>query len=145
MCVHACPAGIDVRLDATLAERNLAANSFDLALRKANVGSMSGAVKLFDETMQPVCSPFAARAGSASCRWCCAPPPTWLATLLHSLCRSDCRRCCRAVAGQGAAPGRRPLVDGRLTSGQLITPFNAKFASARAYKLIVDWANWSKP
>ena len=57
MCVHACAAGIDVRLDATLAERNLAANSFDLAFRYPNVGSMSGAVKLCDETMQPVCSP----------------------------------------------------------------------------------------
>ena len=117
MCVHACAAGIDVRLDATLAERNLAANSFDLALRKANVGSMSGAVKLFDETMQPVCSPFAARLQPA-------PGQRVVAGAAHPR-RPGSPHCftryaeaiAAAVAGQGVAPGRRPLVDGLLTSG----------------------------
>ena len=50
-----------------------------------------------------------------------------------------------AVAGQGVALGRRPLVDGLLTSGQLVIPFDAKFASARAYQLIVDPASRARP
>ena len=50
-----------------------------------------------------------------------------------------------AVAGQGEALGRRPLVVGLLTSGQLVSPFDAKFASARAYQLIVDPASSARP
>ncbi|MBC7726164.1 MAG: LysR family transcriptional regulator, partial [Microbacteriaceae bacterium] len=50
-----------------------------------------------------------------------------------------------AVAGQGVVLGRRPLVDGLLTSGPLVTPFDAKLASARAYQPIVDPASRARP
>jgi DNA-binding transcriptional LysR family regulator len=50
-----------------------------------------------------------------------------------------------AVAGQGVALGRRPLVDALLASGQLVTPFDANVASARAYQLIIDPASRERP
>ena len=166
-------AGIDVRLDATLENRNLAANGFDLAVRYAKVGSMPGAVKLFDEAMQPVCSPRLVRELSLALR---TPADLARHTLLHLAMDSDvdgmpsewepwltawglsdlrpasrlsftsyAEAIAAAVAGQGVALGRRPLVDGLLTSGQLVIPFDAKFASARAYQLIVDPASRTRP
>lgn len=50
-----------------------------------------------------------------------------------------------ATAGQGVALGRRPLVDALLASGQLVAPFGAGIASARAYRLIVDPAAKARP
>src|SRR5437868_3528708 len=53
--------GIDVRLDATFERRNLSADGFDLAIRYVPTGGAGRA--LFDEAMQPVCSPRLLRRG----------------------------------------------------------------------------------
>lgn len=167
-------AGIDVRLDATLDNRNLAADGFDLAIRYGKVGALRGAVKLFDEALQPVCSPRLVSELALPLR---APADLAHHTLLHLAMEADAsgmptewepwlsawgladlRPAARlsfssyaeaiaaAVAGQGVALGRRPLVDALLASGQLVTPFDdARFASARAYQLIVEPAARLRP
>jgi DNA-binding transcriptional LysR family regulator len=166
-------AGIDVRLDATLDNRNLAAEGFDIAVRYGKLGALRGARKLFEEAMLPVCSPRLVAELALPLR-----EPADLAhhTLLHLAMDgdgsgmpmewepwlsawglADLRPAARlsftsyaeaiaaAVAGQGVALGRRPLVDGLLASGQLVTPFDANTASARAYQLIVDPASRARP
>ncbi|MDY0746152.1 transcriptional regulator GcvA [Paucibacter sp. R3-3] len=165
--------GIDVRMDATLDNRNLAAQGFDLAVRYGKLGAVPGARKLFDEAMQPVCSPRLVSETALALR-----EPADLAhhTLLHLAMDGDAggmpvewepwltawgladlRPAARlsftsyseaiaaALAGQGVALGRRPLVDALLAAGQLVTPFDANVASARAYQLIVDPASRLRP
>lgn len=166
--------GIDVRIDATLENRNLAADGFDLAVRYARLGAAgTGARLLFAEAMQPVCSPrllselglplhepadlahhtllHIALDGDAA-----GMPVEWEAWL-GALGLADLRPAARlsftsyaeavaaAVAGQGVALGRRPLVDGLLASGQLVTPFEGPIASARAYQLVLDPAARQRP
>lgn len=43
-----------------------------------------------------------------------------------------------ALAGQGVALGRRPLLDGLISSGQLVVPFGKATDTARGYVLIVE-------
>jgi len=50
-----------------------------------------------------------------------------------------------AVAGQGVALGRRPLVDALLRQGALVAPFKGSTASARGYALIVEAAAARRP
>jgi DNA-binding transcriptional LysR family regulator len=166
-------AGIDVRLDATLDNRNLAADGFDLAVRYGKVGALVGSRKLFDELMQPVCSPGLLSELALPMR---VPGDLARHTLLHLAMDDDTRdmpgewstwltacgladlrprarlsftsyaeAIAAAVAGQGIALGRRPLVDALLSSGQLVAPFDAPVASARAYQLIVDPASRARP
>lgn len=164
--------GIDVRLEAGLGNRNLASEGFDLAIRYSPVGATQGR-QLFAESMVPVCSPQLVgdlglplrepadlarhtllhlamdgdRAGMPA-EW--EPWLTaWGVADLQPVARlsfsSYAEAIAAAVAGQGVALGRRPLVDGLLASGQLVTPFDAGTASARAYRLIVDPAAASRP
>lgn len=164
--------GIDVRLDAGLSNRNLASEGFDLAIRYSPVGGGQGQ-QLFAESMLPVCSPrlvgelglplrepadlarhtllHLAMDGDSA-----GMPAEW-EPWLNAWGLSDLRPAARlsfssyaeaiaaAVAGQGVALGRRPLVDALLASGQLITPFDAGIASARAYRLLIDPAARSRP
>jgi DNA-binding transcriptional LysR family regulator len=165
--------GIDVRLDATLDNRDLAAEGFDLAIRYAKVASLGAGTKLFEEAMVPVCSPRLVAELALPLR-----EPADLAhhTLLHIAMDSDAgglpmewqawfgawglpelqpaamlsftsyaEAITAAVAGQGVALGRRPLVDALLASGQLVTPFEGETASPRAYQLIVDPASRARP
>ncbi|MDN3919967.1 transcriptional regulator GcvA [Roseateles violae] len=166
--------GIDVRLDATLDNRNLAAEGFDLAVRYGKVGAVPGGLQLFEEEMQPVCSPGLVGELALPLR---EPADLVHHTLLHLAMDSDAgsgmpaewepwlrawgladlrpasrlsftsyaEAIAAAVAGQGVALGRRPLVDALLASGQLVTPFEAHIASARAYQLIVDPAARTRP
>ncbi|MDM4764607.1 transcriptional regulator GcvA [Pelomonas sp. SE-A7] len=164
--------GIDVRMDATLDNRNLAAEGFDLAIRYLPIGR-SGGQRLFEEAMVPVCSPRLTAELEQPLR-----QPSDLArhTLLHLAMDSDvsgipgewepwlqawglvdlrpaaklsftsyAEAIAAAVAGQGVAIGRRPLVDALLANGQLVTPFDAQVASPRAYQLMVDLASRSRP
>ncbi|MEK8030234.1 transcriptional regulator GcvA [Ideonella sp. DXS29W] len=157
--------GIDVRLDATLDNRRLAAEGFDVAIRYAKVHPASG-VALFSESMLPVCSPRLLSELDVPLR-----QPSDLArhTLLHMAMTDDhsglpieweawfsswgladlqpaarlsftsyAEAITAAVAGQGVALGRRPLVDGLLESGQLVAPFEGQLASPRAYQLIIE-------
>ena len=50
-----------------------------------------------------------------------------------------------AVAGQGVALGRRPLVDELLRQGQLVAPLGTNVATPRAYILVVDPAARLRP
>jgi LysR family glycine cleavage system transcriptional activator len=155
-----------------LGSRNLASEGFDLAIRYSPIGAGQGK-QLFAESMLPVCSPrlvgelglplreppdlaqhtllHLAMDGDSA-----GMPAEW-EPWLNAWGLTDLRPAARlsfssyseaiaaAVAGQGVALGRRPLVDGLLASGQLVTPFDAGIASARAYRLIVDPAARSRP
>ncbi len=165
--------GIDVRLDATFDNRNLAADGFDLAIRFAAVGKLSGGVPLFEESLQPVCSP---RLVSESAQPLREPSDLAHHALLHIEMDNDvgfapaewepwlnavgladlqpsarlsftnyAEAIAAALAGQGVAMGRRPLVDALLESGQLIAPFKGSAASARAYFVVVDAASRVRP
>lgn len=165
--------GIDVRLDATLENRTLGAEGFDLAIRYAKVHGVPGGMNLFAESMLPVCSPRLAAELALPLR---RPADLARHTLLHTAMDSDvgglpmewqpwfaawglaelqpaallsftsyAEAIAAAVAGQGVALGRRPLVDALLAGGQLVTPFAGELASPRAYQLIVAPAARARP
>ncbi len=165
--------GIDVRLDATFGNRNLAADGFDIAIRFAKVSKPPGGTPLFEESLQPVCSPRLlgdaerplrvpadlARhpllhieldndVGGIPMEW-----EPWLNAMgladLQPLARLSFTNYAEAIAaamaGHGVAMGRRPLVDGLLASGQLVAPFEGEAASARGYYVITDAASRHRP
>jgi DNA-binding transcriptional LysR family regulator len=162
--------GVDVRLDASFEKRSLAAEGFDLAIRYASVGASEG-VQLFAEAMQPVCSPVLLRGGPPlrqpgdlhrhTLLQIASPgtpgmPLEW-APWLQAVGLPDLEPAARltfsgygeavaaALAGQGVALGRRPLVDALLASGQLVTPFADLTASPRAYFLVVEPSARQRP
>ena len=163
--------GIDVRLDASFEKRALRADGFDLAIRYEPVRAGHGK-PLFREAMQPVCSPQLLRRGGpplatpADLRFHTLLRVTdhtgggmplewdpWLqavglpdlqpaATLSFS---GYGEAIAAALAGQGVAIGRRPLVDALLKSRKLVAPFKDVASSMRAYVLIVDPAGRGRP
>lgn len=50
-----------------------------------------------------------------------------------------------AVAGQGVALGRTPLIDDLLAQEKLVAPFGGSLASPRAYFLVTDSAARTRP
>ncbi|HEX6704734.1 MAG TPA: transcriptional regulator GcvA [Albitalea sp.] len=159
--------GIDVRLDASFERRDLRADGFDLAIR---YGPSDGPGRpLFPEAMQPVCSPRLLRHGPPLER----PEDLRLHTLLQvssasgmplewdpwltAVGLSDLQPAATlsfsgysdaigaAVAGQGVAIGRRPLVDALLRSRKLVAPFASSAVSTRTYFLLIDPAARARP
>lgn len=163
--------GIDVRMDATFSQRDLAAEGFDLAIRYGRVASPLG-IPLFREAMLPVCSPklmqdkrrplgtpsdlrhhtllqVAIPAGSSM-------PLEW-DPWLQAIGISDIRfaatltftnyddAIAAALSGQGIALGRRPIVNSLLKSKRLVAPFKGSVASPRGYFLIVLPESSEKP
>jgi DNA-binding transcriptional LysR family regulator len=166
--------GIDVRLDTSLSLRDLRDDGFDVALRYSAVGESEG-TQLFPEAMQPVCSPALLKrdsgapplrvpadlerhtlldlvttqgSGGMPVEW-----KLWLqavglpdlqpdATLSYSGYGDVIAA---AVAGQGVALGRRPLVDALIRRKQLVTPFKDAMASTRAYHLVIEPEARSRP
>ena len=156
--------GIDVRLDASFERRDLLRDGFDLAVRYAPATTGSGE-RLFSVTLVPVCSPALLDQADAPLR---APADlarhtllqvmpdqpsempleweSWLRTLglpqLQSRSTltfsSHNEAIAAAVAGQGVALGRRPLVDALLAQRQLVVPFGEATDTARAYFLVVE-------
>jgi DNA-binding transcriptional LysR family regulator len=156
--------GIDVRIDASLAKRNLLNDGFDLAIRYASVDSRLG-TPLFHETVQPVCAPALARNRARPLK---TPADLRHHTLLDvevqmgpevllewdlwakamGLGTLDAARkvtltgydaaIAAAVAGQGVALGRRPLIDALLKRRQLVAPFGDALSSRRAYYLVIE-------
>jgi len=155
--------GIDVRLDASFELRDLRNDGFDLAIRYGPVGGTEGA-PMFAEAMLPVCSPQVLRGGpplkhpqdlrhhtllQVSVPSGSGMPLEWqpwlaavglvdlqpAATLSFS---TYSEAIAAALAGQGVAIGRRPLVDGLLRSGQLKAPFKGAAQTQRAYFVVVD-------
>lgn len=163
--------GIDVRLDTSFERRNLRAEGFDLAIRYAQVGSSEGKA-LFAETSQPVCSPRLLRQTGMPLK---TPQDLRLHTLLQFSDNSGkgmplewapwlqavglpdlkpastlsfsgySEAIAAALAGQGVALGRRPLVDDLLRSRKLVTPFKDSTTTTRAYFLLVDPGANSRP
>ena len=161
--------GIDVRLDASFDIRQLAAEGFDVAIRYARPEKVSGQ-PLFGESVLPVCSPsllqhlslarpedLAAHtllqmelsiSGGMPVEW-----EPWLAAMglpgLEAAARLSFSGynevVAAAVAGQGVALGRRPLVDELLRNGQLVAPLGTDVATPRAYILVVDPAARLRP
>jgi len=155
-------AGIDVRLDATFERRDLPREGFDLAIRYGPVVSTVGE-RLFGEAIVPVCSPALAAAGALRrpadlarhtllqvmperpggipVEW-----ESWLQALglrevqpRSTLTFSTYHEAvAAALAGQGVALGRRPLIDRLIARGELVVPFGEATATERAYFLIID-------
>jgi LysR family glycine cleavage system transcriptional activator len=161
--------GIDVRLDASFDIRQLAAEGFDIAIRYARPEKVAGQ-PLFGESVLPVCSPSLLRhlplerpedlaahtllqmelsiSGGMPVEW-----EPWLAAMglpgLDAAARLSFSGynevVAAAVAGQGVALGRRPLVDELLRQGQLVAPLGTNVATPRAYILVVDPAGRLRP
>lgn len=161
--------GIDVRLDATLELRQLAADGFDLAIRYARPDKVAGQT-LFGESVLPVCSPKLLRtlplrrAQDLQSHTLLQLVPSvgtgmpvewepWLQTMgvpgLEPAARlsmtSYPELIAAAVAGQGVALGRRPLVDALLRRRQLVAPLPEGIATPRSYILVVDVAARARP
>jgi DNA-binding transcriptional LysR family regulator len=156
--------GVDVRIDATLEARDLAADGFDLAIRYSAADKAPGP-PMFRERMQPVCAPALLRDPLRPLRSAAdlrhhtllqmaadpgkAMPAEWQSWLqsvgagqvepaaLLSFNHFD-SAVAAAVAGQGVLLGRRPLVDALITRGDLVTPLHDGVDSSRAYFILVE-------
>ncbi|HSQ05942.1 MAG TPA: transcriptional regulator GcvA, partial [Burkholderiales bacterium] len=163
--------GIDVRIDATFERRELIGDGLDVAIRYGRVTAPHG-TPLFRESMLPVCSPRLIRDKS---RPLATPADLRLHTLLQvpvpssssmplewdpwlqAVGLADLRPAATlsfsnydeavtaALAGQGVALGRRPLIDHLLKSRKLIAPFRGTVASPRAYFLMIEPGARAKP
>jgi LysR family transcriptional regulator, glycine cleavage system transcriptional activator len=165
--------GVDVRISASNELVNLERDGVDVAVRyrpvRSDVGD--GGVRLFGETVSPVCSPRLLRPPH--------PPlvrPADLAahTLLrmepdggnqlmdwglwlHAMKLSDLRPAgvlhfssydqliSAAIDGQGIALGRMPLIEAHLKSRKLVAPFSDAVVSPRCYFMLVSAAAAAKP
>jgi DNA-binding transcriptional LysR family regulator len=162
---------LDLRLDVSLVMHDLKADGFDVAIRYGRANGMQGR-PLFRETMLPVCSPQLARDASLALS---TPADLRLHTLLQvtvphtsgvplewdpwlqAVGLSDLRPAATvsftlydqaiaaAIAGQGVALGRLPLVERLLKAGALIAPFEQAVESPREHSLIVNPESQSKP
>jgi len=161
--------GIDVRLDASFEKRNLAAEGFDIAIRYGPAKSLEGQ-PLFAEVSMPVCSPALLRqlalkaprdlerhtllqlnasvTGGVPIEW-----EPWLQSVGLSTLQPAARLTfsgyneviAAALAGQGVALGRRPLIDDLLRMRRLVTPFKGELDLQRAYAVVVEPAARSRP
>lgn len=163
--------GVDVRLDASYALRDLAGEGFDLAVRYQRLDAGDGE-RLFDETIMPLCAPALRRAKDRPLRrpadlqrhtllevegrQAVGAPVEWASWLrANGLPELEPRSwltfssynevVAAAVAGQGVALGRRPLLDHLLRSRQLVAPFGDARATARAYFVVTDPAARARP
>jgi DNA-binding transcriptional LysR family regulator len=162
--------GIDVRIDAGLQARDLEREGFDIAIRYQALGDARDAA-LFGESLLPVCSPALRRHGPPL--RCAAdlaqhtlieldPRPgegmpsewqTWLQAagqpelepVSVASFNSYGEAIAAALAGQGVALGRRPLVDALLRSRRLLAPFGGERSSERGYVLLLASAARQRP
>lgn len=155
--------GIDVRLDASFERRDLRREGFDLAVRYAPAATAAGE-RLFGEAVVPVCCPALAaadpplarpadlaahtllqvmseRPGGMPLEW-----ETWLQSLglpqvrpRSTLTFSNYNEAiAAAVAGQGVALGKRPLIDALIVRRELVVPFGEATTTERGYFLLVE-------
>jgi len=164
--------GVDVRLDASFEHRDLQREGFDLAVRYGPVGG-TGGERLFSEAVVPVCSPallrrrggqaLAAPADLAHHTLLQVAGPggvgmpveweSWLRALGLVAVQPQAlltfnnynEAIAAAVAGQGVALGRRPLIDALLKKRQLVVPFGEATDTARAYFLVLAPAAARRP
>jgi DNA-binding transcriptional LysR family regulator len=161
--------GIDVRLDASFDLRQLAAEGFDLAIRYARPEKVAGQ-RLFGESVLPVCSPALLErlplrrpedlarhtllqlapsvTGGMPVEW-----EPWLQAIGLPTLEPATRLSmsgynevvAAALAGQGVALGRRPLIDALLREGKLVAPLPRTLVTPRSYLLVVDTAARARP
>lgn len=155
---------VDVRISATHTLVNLERDGVDLAIRYGPPPpAASGAQRLFGEAVTPVCSPALAADAARPLR---RPADLARHTLLHvdphmagaqlldwqlwlrAMLLDDLKPAGRlhfslydqmihaAMAGQGVALGRLPLVAGLLREGRLVAPFERSIASPLGYHLM---------
>jgi LysR family glycine cleavage system transcriptional activator len=155
---------VDVRISATHTLVNLERDGVDLAIRYGPPPPVaSGAQRLFGEAVTPVCSPVLAADPARPLR---RPADLARHTLLHvdpnmagaqlldwqlwlrAMLLDDLKPAGRlhfslydqmihaAMAGQGVALGRLPLVAGLLREGRLVAPFERSVASPLGYHLM---------
>jgi LysR family glycine cleavage system transcriptional activator len=155
--------GIDVRIDATLQRRDLAVDGFDLAIRYLPVRAAVG-TPLFEESIQLVCAPSLLRNKQFPIRslqdlrfhtilqidapragyplewdlWMKAMGIGGLEPAASVMFTNYDAAIAAAVAGQGMALGRRPLIDALLKRRALVAPLKDEIATERAYFLIVE-------
>ncbi len=164
--------GVDVRLDASLEARDLAGDGFDLAIRYFALDHADG-TPMFAEAMQPVCSPALLKRGARPALR--TPADLRAHTLLQITSKPGAGMPLEwepwlqaagvpelepaatlsfngynevieaALAGQGVALGRRPLVDSFIRRRQLVTPFKDATSSMRAYFLVVNPSARARP
>ncbi len=163
--------GIDVRLDASYERRDLRRDGFDLAVRYGAIAAGAGE-RLFGEAIVPVCSPGLVDGAEAPLR---RPADLAAQTLLQVMPdqpggipveweswlqalglpqvqpRSTLtfnnynEAIAAAVAGQGVALGRRPLIDALIGRGELVVPFGQATATERGYFVVVEAAARRRP
>jgi len=156
--------GIDVRIDASLEKRSLSNDGYDLAIRYASAESRVG-TPLFHETVQPVCAPALSRDRTRPLKtpadlrhhtlldvevhrgpevllewdlWAKAMGLGALGAARTVTLTSYDAAIAAAVAGQGVALGRRPLINALLKRRQLVAPFGDELSSRRAYFLVIE-------
>ena len=166
--------GVDIRISTSNEVVNLERDGVDVAVRYRPVDAAlpPGAMQLFGETVFPVCSPRlrAGKDGGAPLR-----EPADLAThillkmegdssqlvdwdlWLHALGFADLKPAGMlhfssydqliqaAVAGQGIALGRLPLIERQLAGRQLVAPFRKSLVSPRSYCVIVSTRSADRP
>ena len=164
--------GVDVRISAGNALANLDRGDVDVAIRYQSVAAAGGlGVRLFGETVFPVCSPRLRGPSHPPLR---RPPDLaghtllrmepdgknplqdwdlWLhamglaelqpAGLLHF--SSYDQLISAALAGQGVALGRVPLIESHLKSRKLVAPFSESVVSPRSYYMLVAPASAGRP
>jgi LysR family transcriptional regulator, glycine cleavage system transcriptional activator len=164
--------GVDVRISAGYALANLERDGVDVAVRYRPVEDLpAAAVLLFGETVFPVCSPRLRRAAGAALKapadlagqtWLRMEPDgsnqlqdwgLWLpamqladlkpAGVLHFSSYDQLIQA--AVAGQGIALGREPLIDQLLKSKKLVAPFADAVVSPRGYCMLVAASALRRP
>lgn len=164
---------VDVRISATTDSLNLERSLIDLAIRYCRPeAAPEGAVRLFGDEMVPVCAPALLRDRTRPLKrpqdlarhvllhydypgaqrmfmdW-----GTWLTSLgiaelkaAGGLHFSQYEQMIQAaIAGQGVALGRQPLVNDLIQSGSLAAPFKQSIVGARGYFVIESPLAAGKP
>jgi LysR family transcriptional regulator, glycine cleavage system transcriptional activator len=155
--------GVDVRISAGNALAHLERDGVDVAVRYQAIDTAPPGSRLFGETVYPVCSPKLRRAAGARLK---VPADLAQQTLLrmepdgsnqlmdwslwlHAMKLSDLRPAGvmhfssydqlihAAVAGQGVALGRLPLIDQLVRTRKLVALFAGSVVSPRGYCVIV--------
>ena len=163
--------GVDVRISASNELVNLERDGVDIAVRYRPVKSDGDGVRLFGETVSPVCSPRLLRPPNPPLK---RPGDLAAHTLLrmepdggnqlqdwglwlHALGLAELRPAgvlhfssydqliSAAIAGQGVALGRVPLIESHLKSRKLIAPFSDAVVSPRCYFMVVSASASAKP
>jgi len=163
---------IDVRMSSSLRLVDFQRDAFDAAIRLGS-GAYSGleAVKLFDESVTPMCSPRASQSAGALrspddlCRHVLLhddsmefdpAAPTWKIWLQAAGAKAvDAARGPRfgqpdlalqaAIDGAGVALGWRYLAAGDIEAGRLIQPFSRTLPLRAAFYLVYPEGNAAKP